>query len=100
MKLKDSVSVRRYKESDIFIDSADVIKYLFTDDDGLETGKSIYIKGKPALNRIQYFVMGVRNTSDQIINGEVWVDELRLSGVKKDRGVAMRMQSSLSLIHI
>ena len=41
--------------------------------------------------------MGIRNTSDQIINGEVWVDELRLSGVKKDRGVAMRMQSSLKL---
>ena len=41
--------------------------------------------------------MGVRNTSDQIIDGEVWVDELRLSGVKKDRGVAMRLQSSLKL---
>ena len=32
LKLKDSVSVRRYKESDVFIDSAGVIKYLFTDD--------------------------------------------------------------------
>ena len=74
-----------------------MIRYLFTDDDGLQTGKQIYIKGKPALNRIQYFVMGVRNTSDQIIDGEVWVDELRLSGVKKDRGVAMRLQSSLKL---
>ena len=72
-----------------------MIRYLFTDDDGLQTGKQIYIKGKPALNRIQYFVMGVRNTSDQIVDGEVWVDELRLSGVKKDRGVAMRLQSSL-----
>ena len=97
LKLKDSVSVKRFKDTDVFIDSSDVIRYLFTDDDGLQTGKQIYIKGKPALNRIQYFVMGVRNTSDQIIDGEVWVDELRLSGVKKDRGVAMRLQSSLKL---
>ena len=97
LKLKDSVSVKRFKGTDVFIDSSDVIRYLFTGDDGLQTGKQIYIKGKPALNRIQYFVMGVRNTSDQIIDGEVWVDELRLSGVKKDRGVAMRLQSSLKL---
>ena len=41
--------------------------------------------------------MGVRNVSDEIVDGEVWVDELRLSGVKKDRGVAMRVQSSLKL---
>ena len=97
LKLKDSLSVKRFKDSDVFIDSSDVIRYLFTDDEGIKTGKQIYIKGKPALNRIQYFVIGVKNTSDQIIDGEVWVDELRLSGVKKDRGVAMRLQSSLKL---
>ena len=34
------------------------------------------------------------------INGEVWIDELRLSGVKKDRGVAMRMTSRLSVADI
>ena len=54
LKLKDSVSVKRFKNTDIFIDSSDVIRYLFTGDDGLQTGKQIYIKGKPALNRIQY----------------------------------------------
>ncbi|MDA9934988.1 cell surface protein SprA [Candidatus Marinimicrobia bacterium] len=97
LKLKDSTSVKRYKQTDVFIDSADVKRYLYTDDEGIQTGKRIYIKGKPALNRIQYFIMGVRNTSDEIVDGEVWVDELRLSGVKKDRGVAMRVQSSLKL---
>ena len=97
LKLKDSVSVKRFKSTDIFIDSSDVTRYLFTDDEGVQTGKQIYIKGRPALNRIQYFVMGVKNSSNQIIDGEVWVDELRLSGVKKDRGVAMRLQSTLKL---
>ena len=63
----------------------------------MKTGKRIFIKGKPALNRVQYFIIGVKNTSEEIISGEVWVDELRLSGVKKDRGVAMRVQSTLKL---
>ena len=97
LKLKDSLSVKRFKETDIFVDSADVKRYIYTDDEGLKTGKHIFIKGKPALNRVQYFIMGVKNTSDEIISGEVWVDELRLSGVKKDRGVAMRVQSTLKL---
>ena len=97
LKLKDTLSVTRYRDTDIFIDSADVKRYIFTDVDGQKTGKRIYIKGKPALNRIQYFIMGVKNTSDKIISGEIWVDELRLSGVKKDRGVAMRVQSTLKL---
>ena len=97
LKLKDSISIKRFKETDIFVDSADVKRYIYTDDEGRKTGKQVYIKGKPALNRIQYFIMGVTNTSDKIISGEVWVDELRLSGVKKDRGVAMRVQSTLKL---
>ena len=96
LKLKDTLSVNRYRDTDIFTDSADVKRYIFTDVDGQKTGKRIY-KGKPALNRIQYFIMGVKNTSDKIISGEIWVDELRLSGVKKDRGVAMRVQSALKL---
>ena len=93
--------------TDILIDSADVRKYLYTDADGVLTGKKVRIAGKPALNRLQYFSVGVKNTGDEPISGEVWLDELRLSGVKKEKGVAMRVQSSLklsdlglSLIHI
>ena len=97
LKLKDSLTVNRFNQTDIFIDSADVKRYLFTDNDGIKTGKRIYIKGKPALNRIQYFIVGVKNISSEAISGEVWIDELRLSGVKKDKGVAMRVQSALKL---
>ena len=44
--------------------------------------------------RLQYFMVGLRNTGNQPITGELWLDELRLSGVKKEKGVAMRVQSS------
>ena len=39
----------------------------------------------------------MKNIGNQPIDGEIWLDELRLSGVKKEKGVAMRVQSSLKL---
>ena len=97
LKLQDSTNVERLKLSDIFIDSANVKKYFYTDENGIETGKRVIIVGKPALNRLQYFTVGLRNLADEAISGAVWIDELRLSGVKKDGGLAMRVQSSLKL---
>ena len=61
---------------------------------------SIQLYSSAKYNLFEYLEMSSyrkRNTSDKIISGEVWVDELRLSGVKKDRGVAMRVQSTLKL---
>ncbi|MEE9573437.1 MAG: hypothetical protein V3W20_10345, partial [Candidatus Neomarinimicrobiota bacterium] len=53
------------------------------------------IKGEPAISRIQHFIVGVRNKANEPITGQVWIDELRLSGVKKEKGLAMRVQSNL-----
>ena len=100
LKLKDSTNVIPDPHQPPyynFIDSANVKKYFYTDENGMETGKRVTIVGKPALNRLQYFIIGLRNLADEPISGEVWIDELRLSGIKKDRGVAMRIQSSLKL---
>ena len=97
LKLQDSTNIKRLKPSDVFIDSANVKKYYYTDENGIETGKRVIIVGKPALNRLQYFAVGLRNLADEAISGLVFIDELRLSGVKKDRGIAMRVQSSLKL---
>ena len=84
-------------DQDRILDSANVRQYLYTDDNGQLTGKRVKIAGRPALNRLQYFAVGVKNIGDETINGQVWLDELRLSGVKKEKGVAMRVQSSLKL---
>jgi len=96
LKKQDSTTIEKFSETDIFLDSADVKRYVFTDANGLPI-KKVEIKGKPALNRLQYFTVGIKNKTEYDISGEVWLDELRLSGVKKDRGVAMRVQSSLKL---
>lgn len=96
LKKQDSTTINKVNENDVFLDSADVKRYTFIDEEGFVI-KTIEIKGKPALNRLQYFTVGIDNRTDHDISGEVWLDELRLSGVKKDRGVAMRVQSSLKL---
>ncbi|HIN96511.1 MAG TPA: cell surface protein SprA, partial [Candidatus Marinimicrobia bacterium] len=97
LKLQDSSSVSKYEETDIYEIIDNDRYYTFTDEDGIETGKKIHIKGKPSLSSIQYFTVGITNQANEPISGDVWLDELRLSGVKKDRGVAMRVQSKFNL---
>jgi len=100
LKLRDSTSVKKYRDTDIFMDSTNYKEYRFTDELGMETGKVVHIKGQPALNRIQFFIVGVRNLSQEPISGEVWLDEFRLSGVNKDKGISMRVQSKFNFADI
>ncbi|MEE8341257.1 MAG: cell surface protein SprA, partial [Candidatus Neomarinimicrobiota bacterium] len=100
LKLQDSTNVTKINDTDIFIDSSDVKQYFFTDEQGNLTGAKVMIKGEPAISRIQHFIVGVKNNADQPISGQVWIDELRLSGVKKEKGIAMRVQSKLQLADI
>ena len=73
--------------------------YFETDDS--DTLRQYLIHGNPALSRIQYFVVGVRNKSrSENVSGEIWLDELRLSKVRKDKGTAIRIQSSLGLADV
>ena len=97
LKLQDSKSIKLINDTDVFIDSSDIKKYFFTDEQGSLTGKKVTIKGEPAMSRIQHFIVGIRNNANEPITGQVWIDELRLSGVKKEKGVAMRVQSNLQL---
>jgi len=49
------------------------------------------VRGSPALNRIRWFSMGVINADTknlQPVSGEVWVDELRVTDIRKEKGVA------------
>ena len=44
--------------------------------------------------------MGAKNLSETPISGEVWLDELRLSGVNKDTGISMRVQTRFNLADV
>ncbi len=58
--------------------------------------KTIRIKGSPAIDRINFITLGVENNTDEKVYGQVLVDELRMTGVKKERGRKMRVRTSLN----
>ncbi|UCC43000.1 MAG: cell surface protein SprA [Candidatus Zixiibacteriota bacterium] len=53
------------------------------------------VYGAPNLNEIKYFTAGIVNANDTVdgnpITGEVWLDELRVTDVRKDVGTAVRL---------
>ncbi len=57
-----------------------------------------YIKGRPNLNEVRYFAAGIVNTSvADTLSGFIWLDELRVTGVRKDVGTAGRLSVNGSL---
>jgi len=80
--------------------------------DTLENGKQLYVKGEPSLTNIRQLVLGVKNISNSDskadystknhspFTGEIWVNELRLSGVKKDKGIALRAKVNLQIADV
>lgn len=60
----------------------------------------IGVKGNPSLSQIRQFTVGIVPESRDIVevdNMEIWLDELRLSDVKRDIGRAARASANLTL---
>ncbi|RKY81732.1 hypothetical protein DRQ07_03265, partial [candidate division KSB1 bacterium] len=62
-----------------------------------ENGHILTIVGKPSLTNVRWLIAGVANKGKTPFSGSVWMDELRLSNVKKDKGKAMRFKADLRL---
>lgn len=64
----------------------------------IDTSDLIYrVKGAPNLNQIRWFAVGIVNldsSSASRATGEVWIDELRLTEVRRDVGTAGRISVS------
>jgi len=59
-------------------------------------GMEVLIQGDPSLERIRDYTAGVINKHPQFtVHGQVLMDELRLSNVRRDRGTAMRLRGSM-----
>ena len=54
------------------------------------------IKGTPAVNNLEYVIVGVANKSGENKKGKILIDELRMTGVKKEKGTAFRLTSSVN----
>ena len=88
---KKKEGYKKFDDNDVFSISDSSRTYVATSNSGQDTLRQYSIFGNPALSRIQYFVVGVRNKNNiKPITGEVWIDELRLSGVRKDVGSVLK----------
>ncbi|WP_456408992.1 T9SS outer membrane translocon Sov/SprA [Caldithrix abyssi] len=62
--------------------------------------------GKPSLNTIRYFIIGVKHRGDEPgrsnepFVGEIWLDEMRLSDVRKVKATAMRLLTSMKFADV
>lgn len=59
------------------------------------TSGNYRVKGRPNINQIKYFAVGMLNKSadtSREVTGEIWLDELRVTGVRRDVGTAGRLQ--------
>ena len=73
------------------------LKNVQTDTLVLKNGHLAILVGKPSLTNIRWLIVGVKYQADEtganLLTGEIWIDELRLSNVRKDKGVAMRARA-------
>ena len=62
--------------------------------------------GLPNLKNIRYFIIGVKHRGDEMgrnslpFTGEVWLDELRLSNVRRNTASALRLSTSVALADV
>lgn len=86
------------------ISSNETIVYLRKLND--KPGSYYKMVGNPSLKTIRYFVVGVKHLGNSLhrdnrdFTGEVWLDELRLSEVRKEKATALRISTALKLADI
>jgi len=72
----------------------------YKDIDTLSSDSVYRIKGNPNINDVRYFAAGIINTdiaASNDVTGEIWLDELRVTDVRRDVGTAARAAFSGNL---
>ncbi len=73
-------------------DAADLNLQKSNSNERLDTVAVPYrVLGRPNINEVRFFSAGVINKSSHRVTGEVWLDELRVTDVRKDIGTAARV---------
>ena len=79
------------------------IPYVVYDTDNGKPNNRITVLGNPTLEEVDNILIGIRNCgvhSSEGINGEVWVNELRLSEYNESGGVAAMANAALGISDI
>ncbi len=67
---------------------------------GLKPNQEMRIRGNPSLTNVRTLIVGIKNFAAleaKTFSGEIWMNELRVTNVKKDKGIAMRARVDLKL---
>ncbi len=75
--------------------------HLVDKDTGEFTGQIYRIVGNPALSRLKKLIVTVKNNDPfQNYTGDVWLDELRVSDTKNEKGMAIRGQVNMKFADV
>ncbi len=90
--------------NEIDIDLTELTRTKFTHDQRVNVpsrpGGYYKIEGNPSLNTIRFFRVGVKNNDVFSWSGEIWLDEMRVSGVRQDAGSALRLSTSVAVADV
>ncbi len=90
-----SLKLRGTSDMTIIVDTCTIPGYYLIDNAG--DSMDVYIRGDPSLERIDRYIAGVINNDDsKTLKGRVMINELRLSNVKREGGVAMRLSGAVN----
>jgi len=67
----------------------------------LGKGKKVRIVNSPSITRLRQLVVGVKNNRKVApISGQIWLDELRVSEIRRERGLAARGSASIKFADV
>jgi len=92
--VKKNRNIRRKSVSTVSLTS------LYSEYDPDNTQNKVSVIGAPSLSDVQYIMIGIRNQSKNVKSGEVWTDELRLSGFNEKGGYAALGSTTVNLANL
>lgn len=54
-------------------------------------------RNNPSLTNVRYIELGFVNNNDADVSGEMWIDEIRLSSPRRDKGISMNLTGQLKI---
>ncbi len=93
--LKNHMDVELYEFTKLDITATDTLGHPYKE---LDDGKSIRKVGNPSLTNIKTLILGIKNLHpDRAFTGRVWFNELRLSDIEREKGMAMRFRANMKI---
>lgn len=75
-------------------------RYLYSVRDPNNQRNTVSVMGNPSLSDVRTMLIGVRNKSNTVKNGTVWVNELKVTEFNQDGGWAAKVNANLALSDI